>query len=308
MSLGRAWGIRDAVSSYMGRSGMLRVRASSGHAIALGFVMLVAWSALLAFWPAMTRLWRRFAGFALACGLFFPVSRGPWLGAAAMICMYVATGPAPLRGIAKLAAYALLAAAAVSMLPGGNRVLDLLPFVGQVDQGSIDYREKLLHESVKLLADAPILGPPDYRERLAKAGLVQGEGIVDIVNSYLRVALDSGVTGLGLFCAFFVSVLLAVRRASADARSLPDEAAAVHDVGRALAAGLAGIMVTIATVSSVSIIPWLYWSYAGLCVAYVRVVRGLMDNATNDGRSPVAALASAGPAWSTKTWKEARPW
>jgi hypothetical protein len=286
-SLGRSWGMKEAVSSYLGRSGMLRVRASSGHAIALGFVMLVAWSALLAFWPVLTRFWRRAAGVALACGLFFPVSRGPWLGAAALICVYVATGPAALSGLVRVAAGALLLAAAAALLPGGERVVGLLPFVGHVDRGSIDYREKLLHESVKLLAEHPVLGPPAYMERLANAGLVQGEGIVDIVNSYVGIALNSGLAGLGLFAAFFLSILLALRSTSGQAKSLPVDSVFLHTLARGLTAGLAGMLVTIATVSSVSIIPWLYWSYAGLCVACIRVVQALSDDARREPQRQV---------------------
>ncbi|WP_299760202.1 hypothetical protein [Ramlibacter sp.] len=87
------------------------------------------------------------------------------------------------------------------------------------------------------------------------------------------MALDSGLIGSGLFVAFFLSTMLAVLRATRLASPLPHRAAALDNVGRGLAAGLAGIAVTIATVSSIGVISWLYWAYAGICVAYVRVVQ-----------------------------------
>jgi hypothetical protein len=47
-SLGTSWGLPDANSFYLMRDGLLRVRATAGHAIALGFVFATALSALLA--------------------------------------------------------------------------------------------------------------------------------------------------------------------------------------------------------------------------------------------------------------------
>ena len=35
----------------------------------------------------------------------------------------------------------------------------------------------------------------------------QGEGIIDIVNSYLQVALETGLVGLGFFLLIFISIV-----------------------------------------------------------------------------------------------------
>ena len=273
LSLGTSWGLPNPVSSYLMRDGLLRVRATAGHAIALGFVMAMALSALLAVWPALHRTGRRLTAFLLLCGIVVPLSRGPWLGALAAIAVYLATGPAAVKRLAVLAAVLGGAFGAAALLPGGSRVIGMLPFVGDTDRGSIDYRQLLLDVSLRLIAEDPLLGPPDYRARLAAAGLVQGEGIVDVVNSYLGIALESGVTGLLLFAGFFISVALglrtSIRRAPAAGAEDPQ---ALAGMGRALLGGVAATMVIIATVSSVTVIPWLYWSFAGLCVAYTRVV------------------------------------
>jgi len=283
-SLGGAWGVRDAPNHYLGRSGFLRVRATAGHPIALGFVVLVGTSALLAFRQTMRVRWRRIFSVVLAFGLFFPISRGPWLGAAAMLCIYISTGTAVLKNLTKAAAAGAGLLLAIGMAPGGDRLVRLLPFVGDVEKESIDYRQQLLEASLTLLAEHPMLGPPDYRGRLAQAGLVQGEGIVDIVNTYVRVALDSGVIGLGLFSAFFLSTMWAVLGARRQSAPLPQDAVALDNVGRGLVAGLVGIAITIATVSSISVIPWLYWTYAGLCVAYVRIVQAEVVRAPRPAR------------------------
>jgi len=97
--------------------------------------------------------------------------------------------------------------------------------------------------------------------------MIQGEGIVDVVNTYLGVALETGLVGLTLFTAFFVTILQSLRRAI---RRFPPHHEEARTLGRALLATLCGILVIIFTVSSISIIPVVYWSVAGIAVAYVQ--------------------------------------
>ncbi|MDB5750173.1 MAG: O-Antigen ligase [Ramlibacter sp.] len=103
-SLGASWGVKAGVNTYLGRGGFLRVRATAGHAIALGLVMLVGTTALLALRSTMRAGWRHVISVTLAFGLFFPVSRGPWLGALAMLRVYLGTGAAAVKNLAKFAA------------------------------------------------------------------------------------------------------------------------------------------------------------------------------------------------------------
>jgi O-antigen ligase len=99
-------------------------------------------------------------------------------------------------------------------------------------------------------------------------GMRQGEGIIDIVNTYIGITLEYGLVGLGLFVGFFVLVLNGIYKAMRVIRSRDDE---MYRLGRGLLAALVGILVTIFTVSSVMIIPIVYWSVAGLGVAYIQI-------------------------------------
>jgi O-antigen ligase len=94
--------------------------------------------------------------------------------------------------------------------------------------------------------------------------LKQGQGIIDIVNTYLGVALASGFVGLALFCGFFLVVLvelvLALRRAGGD----------TYPLGQTLFCALLGILVMIFTTSSIGLIAVIYWSVAGLAQGYAR--------------------------------------
>ena len=109
-----------------------------------------------------------------------------------------------------------------------------------------------------------------FRNTAAMQEMIQGQGIIDIVNSYIATALRNGLVGLLLFVGFFFSVLVGTwrRMNSADAKNTE-----MIDIGRALLAALACILVTIATVSSISFVPMIYYAIAGLAVAYARIQR-----------------------------------
>ena len=107
--------------------------------------------------------------------------------------------------------------------------------------------------------------------------LTQGQGIIDIVNTYIGIALSVGLIGLMLFVCFFAAVLLGIRKGM---RSFSNKDEEARRLGRALLATLAGIMITIVTVSSITVIPVVYWSIAGLGVAYAQMARRLRQTST----------------------------
>jgi O-antigen ligase len=98
----------------------------------------------------------------------------------------------------------------------------------------------------------------------------QGQGIIDIVNSYIQITLRYGLVGLGLFAGFFALTMLGILRAM---RLIKDKGSEEHLLGRALLATQVSILVIITTVSSISFIPLMCWSVAGLGVAYAQMVR-----------------------------------
>ncbi|HEY0826412.1 MAG TPA: O-antigen ligase family protein [Ramlibacter sp.] len=270
-ALVQAWGSADKLL-YLGRSGALRAMASTGHAIALGYVLAVS---LLLYLPLRERMrggWQR-AGLTmlLVAGLLSALSRGPWLGAAAGLLLYIACGPRPAKNLVLLATAAGVALAILPFLPFGNSLLGLIPFFGTTDAGNVEYRQRLMENAARIIWRHPLLGSSDYLERLAEMGMVQGQGIIDIVNTYVRVALRSGLLGLACFAGVLLAAWFATLRARKLAqRALQGDAA---DLGRSLAAAQLAVIVTIATVSSIVVIPWVYWCIAGMSVAYARVVQ-----------------------------------
>ena len=93
--------------------------------------------------------------------------------------------------------------------------------------------------------------------------------LIDIVNTYLLVALRYGYVGLALFCAVFAAALWAVITAL---RRQPAEDTERFAQGQAILGMLFAVLVTIATVSDISFIPILWWSAAGLAIGYGHLV------------------------------------
>jgi O-antigen ligase len=118
----------------------------------------------------------------------------------------------------------------------------------------------------------PLFGAWDFLQLPVMQQLKQGQGIIDVVNTYLGVALASGLVGLALFCGFFLAVLYELAGAMRRAGEPPagGRGGERYVLGQALFCVLVGMLVMIVSTSSLTLIPLLYWSIAGLAQAYAR--------------------------------------
>jgi O-antigen ligase len=254
-----------AVMGYLRREGIMRATASASSPIVLGFIIMVAIGCGIALRQAFGL--RRFVAIALTifgAGLMATISRGPWVGVVILIFVYLATSRNAAANFAKVVVIGAIVLLPLLLTPVGDRMLDLLPFVGNVDTGSVTYRQRLFDSAVLVIERNPWFGSNDYWSAPEMKQLVQGEHIIDIVNSYLKIALDSGLVGLSLFFSFFATILYGLWRVAVQERDLSPYA-------RASMATLIAILVTIGTVSSIDYVPYVYWSFAGLCVALIRI-------------------------------------
>lgn len=265
-SLGLDWGF----GGYLGRGGSLRATATLGHSIVFGYVMVICLGLYLFLKEQIQHTWqRKLGGLLLLAGLVASLSRGPWVGAVACLLVFLATGTKP---VLKMAGVLLAGVAAIPVLmlfPAGQKVVDLLPFIGTVESENIDYRSRLLDNALIVIQRNLWFGSEDYMSTPEMQSMIQGEGIIDIVNSYVGVALDSGVVGLALF----LGVLLGNAWAVWQCQKRWPAGSPEKLLGRALLASMAGAMVTIFTVSSISLVPIVYWCLAGLCLAYTQTFK-----------------------------------
>lgn len=265
-----ALGIHWGYTGYLGRADMLRAQASAGQAIAYGYLMAVGLGVMLYIKNLLPEKTAARLGLALmAGGLAASLSRGPWVGAAVLVAAFTALGPQPARRLATLLAAALLLLAAAAILPGGQKAIDLLPWIGTVEKGGVEYRERVFEGSLVTIDRNPLFGTTDFTKYPEMQDLIQGQGIIDIVNTYLLIALKYGLVVLFLFVAFFGAIVWDVFRQMR--RQPPDSEARL--LGRTLLACLIGILAIISTVSNITVISVVYWSFAGLGVAYARLAR-----------------------------------
>ncbi|HEX7637312.1 MAG TPA: O-antigen ligase family protein [Burkholderiaceae bacterium] len=197
------------------RGPFLRVESTFNTPIIMAFVM----AAGHALWTWIGRSGTATRGARLALGGLFLVtmaatfSRGPLLGWACFVVSMVCLRTLPPYTFGMLVLLAFVAGVGISVTGQDQVIYDGLKTLfgsTEADTSSIDYRRRLLTESVALIKQSPLWGVPNYLDALAD--MRQGEGIIDLVNTYIAVTLGNGVIGLVLFLSPHVAVLAGLLR------------------------------------------------------------------------------------------------
>ena len=284
-----------SLGQYLSRGTSLRALANTGQPLVLGFVLAVALCAYLFVRESISSPKMRTLGLlGLLLVLVAPLSRGPWVGALSGYLVFWLLGPQGLRTVSKKGAMGLGLLLLAMLSPFGAALIDHLPFVGTVDSQNVVFRADLLSASLKVIARNPLLGTLDYYSAPELEALRWGgdNGIIDIVNSYIAIALGSGLIGLGLFVGFVLCVVYGVFGAMRGAASLDPE---IPLLGRALLAAMACTVITIYTVSSLSFIPIVYWVIFGMGVSYQALVQ-LHTKVKPIAANPLGQLSLGRPA------------
>jgi O-Antigen ligase len=288
--------------------GYLRAYATMGHAIALGFTSMVAITWLLALAPSFSprapgmsatqrpthsrapKLLGMLVMLMPLIGLLAAVSRGPWLGCAIVMVLGLSFGPGAKQRLLWMLAALPLIIAALLILPQGQKFIDLLPFVGTVDPGSVSYRTQLLDRAMIVFWQSPIFGSLHYLQNPALESMRQGQGIIDIVNSYVGVALAFGGIGLVLFVAPSAYALWTSWTTS---RHLALQDPDAESAGRALAASMLGILLVIGAASHYFHIPIVHWMTVSVCAAFAASAPSWRKAPASTGRAPHPNAAAA---------------
>ncbi|MGB4811289.1 MAG: O-antigen ligase family protein [Methylophilaceae bacterium] len=283
-------GVKWDMGAYLDRGDSLRALATLGQPIALGFVMAIA----LGFYLFLSHFTKNkyiklIALTFLLGGLYVPLSRGPWIGAMLLIILYIIISPKAIKRLAMLAVAVAVALPIMTSMPAGKKVMDMLPFIGKTDTENVDYRVRLLDAAYTVFNRYPLLGSVKYREDLAGLGMVQGEGIVDVVNTYLDVVLEYGIIGFMLYLSFFTIVVFTIIQ---NYKKLDDKQSDMHLLGRVLFVTQVAILVTITSVSSILVIPVVYWAIAGLSLSYERIAIGFVALRPNVHELPTIRLSN----------------
>jgi len=281
-ALVRSLGIEWDYLGYLGRSGGLRSIVSTGHPIALGYALMIGLGFLMYLTNTVERLTaKRIATVTLLGGLFATLSRGPWLGAAIQFISFSAFGPNRSRLLVQYGFLTACALTVLALIPGGQWIFKLMTFGG--NDTTVTYRQQIMENSWVVVQRKPLFGSANFLDEPEMMELVQGEGIIDIVNSYAAIALSSGLIGLALFAGFWISII--VKLLSERRRALRHNAER-ELLLRSLLASVVATLVVILTTSSITIVPVIYWALAGMAVAAAYGMTSEPSQETStDGRS-----------------------
>jgi len=208
------WELAATFTTYLVRGFSLRAMASTGHPLAMGYELAIAFGLWLCLAEYVeSRVMRWIVSLTLVLGLIASYSRGPWACALGIYVVFVFLKPRAVSGFVKSCLGAMLALVIVSLTPLGAKIAAVLPFLGgQVDYANIDYRSRLWSEGWTIVKDHPIFGDQYALARMQD--LRQGQGIVDFVNGYLAELLATGFVGLTLFLSVVLAGLRKVLAAS----------------------------------------------------------------------------------------------
>lgn len=196
-------------------------------------------------------------------------SRGAYLAAFAMFAIYGAYRIAP--GLVRMMMFpsvCVVGFVLIGWLSSGR--IDQLTSVDQY--GTFEYRLQLLRASLKQVRENFLFGSADFIGSPNFAHLVQGQGIVDIVNTYLQIALEFGVSALFLFVMPFVITVRALSRNCAyAARFKDDDNQRVSKSSAILIAAIAAFLLMIMSVSDRSYLI----HYAFILLAFAKAYAGI---------------------------------
>jgi hypothetical protein len=244
----------------------LRAQASSGHALSLGVMLAIAFG----FWlylqsQAVTLRARVAIGLVFWLGLVAAFSRGPWIGAVLIYLAYSALKPLAISRLFKAGFLMAIVLGLLSLSPIGEKMMTSLHVTGGQPDADFIYRQRLLDRSLELVQAHPLFGDPLAVQEMED--LRQGQGIVDIVNTYIGVLLFHGWVGLVLFLGFALSALREVIRVAKAAISTDPNGALL---GFNIAACLIGMLFMIADCSLMFGVEKMFYILVALATAYAR--------------------------------------
>lgn len=274
---------------YVTRGSSLRAMASTGNSMALGHMLVVAFGFWLYLMPRMQSPRWRIGGIALIwSGLMAAYTRGAWIGGVIVYFVFTALKPRALSKLMKATALTLLITVPILLSPLGERITSVLPFFGgKVDTFNVVYRERLFDRSWEVIKASPLLGDP--AAMLKMQDLRQGEGIIDLVNTYMTILLENGFVGMALFLSF---ILIALRRAWAASRKNRVADPDLSLLGASLVACIVTTLVIIENGSFIGVTVVLFYSLAALAVGYASI--GQTYDRSVSVRSANSRLAAEG--------------
>ncbi|MEO8313424.1 MAG: O-antigen ligase family protein [Pseudomonadota bacterium] len=277
------WGAGGNPFAYVMRGDRVRALVTTDHSLALGFMMAIAfgyWLHLQRWVPSRSTT---LIGAALMwVGMIAAYSRGPWIAAILLMFAYFGLMPKGTGRVIKALVLGGLLLAILAVTPFGAGIIDTLPFVGHMDSENVDYRAQLFSLAMELIPQHPWFGDLNVTSHMES--LRQGQGIIDLVNGFLLIALFYGLVPLAILVLIIFIVLGKIRFAAVRSRQYDIN---VYSLGAVLIACiLAALFFT-----WVARFAWELISLFAMGLAYARLV-----NAATSSAAPAVMEAETGHA------------
>lgn len=291
VDLGKAMGIITPMDAfYEWREGWLRASATLTGPITLGFYLTVHIAMLLALAKINRIPWlvRILLVLLVLPPVYWTGSRGAMIGVVILLAAYAILGMRP--QVRRLLFIPLLLVGLVSLFAYESvktpSAEDAVASIEQADtHGTFEYRALLLQTSLQVIPDHLWLGTRLYKSDPRMQKLVQGQGIIDMVNGYVHLAIEWGLIALLAFLYIvFRGYFYLVRNISTDDEDdidqLEQQTGEDEEIPRyskqrafsqALAATLISLSIQFAFTSYSSTIILVIW----LTLAMIRAVRNI---------------------------------
>ena len=276
-SVSHVLNLDGGIVNYLTRQDILRASSALGHPIFLGFIAAIGMGVLIFFHRETNSKSRRLFWLLMtlfAGGLIVTLSRGPWVGAVIMVLCFFLTGKSAVKKVSKFGVLGVIIVLVMSAFPVGQSITNIIPYLNSEPENSaastITYRERLFEQSLKVIAKNPILGTVNYLQDPDMEVMRQGEGIIDMVNSYLGIALEYGLVGLSLYLSIFLFTLIKVRKIIKKLTIYRMDETSILQ-GRIIFSTMTGMLAILFTTSSGIFTSYYLWSFLGLAGAFVNI-------------------------------------
>lgn len=271
----KSWHVYESVSQYLlsetgkitaykYRAGLLRASVAYGS-IPLGYIVSLGFFMLYFFYPKERSLKINVIFALIGLGLLASLSRGPWVGFIGAIFVLAFLQ----KRMTKLLLLSLLGSLIIIVSPAGDKFISLLPGVGTDAEGTISYRQNLLITSLDVAQDNLLFGDGTYKDNPKMQHLIQGEKIIDVVNTYVQVGLEFGLVALVCFIGFLVFPAFKLYQLSKRTRRTPEERNLCH----VFIAMTVATIITIATVGKGGTISFVMWMLVASITAMIQILK-----------------------------------
>jgi O-antigen ligase len=256
-NVGDSLGIGHFLKAYEFRDeSLLRVKTTFDHPITLGTVLSVLLVMSTATLHKTKHVYKVIVYALLTASILATVSRGPWLGAVVGVSVAFLAGSRKQSSFILVLIVLVVGIGTALFTEVGKTVVDYIPYLGTAGSESVAYRVLLMEQSINVILSNPFFGAYDYVLRLADSGLVQGQGIVDVVNTYLGIGLSGGFSALILFIAIAWIATRAILKSNQSTIQGDVEYIAIR---ASLLGSMACLLVILATTSFAQGIQLFFW-------------------------------------------------